>query len=63
METVCFERKAFEEFAMKIERFNIGWRESPSGFERREEDGWLARPPGCLPEAENQQAHLADLAG
>lgn len=29
----------------------------------REEDGWLARPPGCLPEAENQQAHLADLAG
>ena len=21
METVCFERKAFEEFAMKIERF------------------------------------------
>ena len=63
METVCFERKAFEEFAMKSNGSYIGWRESPSGFERREEDGWLARPPGCLPEAENQQAHLADLAG
>lgn len=24
METVCFERKAFEEFAMKIERFING---------------------------------------
>lgn len=63
METVCFERKAFEEFAMKIERFIHRVEGIPSGFERREEDGWLARPPGCLPEAENQQAHLADLAG
>lgn len=39
----------------------IGWRESPSGFERREEDGWLARPPGCLPEAEISKRTLQTL--
>ena len=35
---------------------------SPFESERREGDGRLARPPGYLHEAENQQAHLADLA-
>jgi len=63
MDLIIFERKAFEEFATKIEQFvhsaSIeltrckGW---------QEEDKQLARPSGCLSEVENQQAYITDLA-
>ena len=62
MDLIIFERKAFEEFATKIEQFILRVSNSPRCQEREEKDKQLARPSGCLSEVEDKQAYIADLA-
>ena len=60
MDLIIFERKAFEEFATKIEHH-------PASIKLTHSQGWqekdkqLARPSGCLSEVEDKQAYIADL--
>jgi len=48
METVCFERKAFEEFAMKIERFIQRVEDIPHLKRVKGTGGWLDHQDVCL---------------
>ena len=48
METVCFERKAFEEFAMKIERFIQRVEDIPHLKRVTGTGGWLDHQDVCL---------------
>ncbi len=61
MDLIIFERKAFEEFATKIEQFILRVSNSPV-VKSGKKDKQLARPSGCLSEVEDQQANIADLA-
>lgn len=61
MDLIIFERKAFEEFATKIEQFILRVSNSPvvkSG--KKKTNNWLDQ--GCLSEVEDKQAYIADLA-
>ena len=55
MDLIIFERKAFEEFATKIEQFILRVSNSPvvKGGKKK---------TGCLSEVENKQAYITDLA-
>ena len=48
MEIVCFERKAFEEFAMKIERFIQRVEDIPHLKRVKGTGGWLDHQDVCL---------------
>ena len=62
MDLIIFERKAFEEFATKIEQFILRVSNSPVVKGGKKKNKQLARPSGCLSEVKDKQAYIANLA-
>ena len=61
MDLIIFERKAFEEFATKIEQFILRVSNSPvvKGGKKKT-NNWLDHR--CLSEVKDKQAYIANLA-